>query len=44
MLSNYILYFRMTGQIIKVSPHIGRSWKNSEVWEFTEKLPFLLLY
>ena len=27
----------MTGLIIRVSPHIGHSWKKRGVWEFTEK-------
>ena len=42
-LSNYILNFRMTGQINKVSPHGGRSWKNRGVWEFTDKFTFVTL-
>ena len=30
----------MTGNIIKVSPDIGRSWKDRGIWAFTEKWLF----
>ena len=43
MLSNYILNFRTTGQINKLSPDIGRYWENRGVWEISKKNTILLI-